>query len=89
MASVPLTSERHPAPPPPPKATPFALQAQTTMPPGTYFIGDPCLVTEWAAVYEQVYGSEDGIVYIRDHKTVAFHTAAGDGKFLDNDEHRC
>jgi hypothetical protein len=62
-------------------------EAQTTMPPGTYFIGDPCLVTEWAAVYEQVYGSEDGIVYIRDHKTVAFHTAAGDGKFLDNDEH--
>lgn len=63
-----------------------------SLPPGRYFIGDPCYVIRddqrWSTLCRQL-GDEGrgGLITIGNHQLVAFGTACGDGLYHDRDGH--
>lgn len=58
------------------------------MPPGRYYIEDPCYAIEWED-WPQFMASRDGSPRrtLRGHNAAAFQTATGDGTFSDSEKH--
>ena len=63
-------------------------ELEVEMPPGKYFVGDPCWVLNWAKECHNVYAAKDGVLHIDGRKVLAFRVGAGDGVYLDDDDFR-
>ena len=63
-------------------------QIFTKMPPGKYFLGDPCYCfkknTTWENICDQINSKKNqGVAKIKGKKILTFNTAYGDGGYFD------